>query len=75
MRIWPKSSNMFFTILILGQSAVSSPGFAGKEVSLREKVKPSAGSIIMNILPSVESETMGEIDKTRMMLERIEKAA
>jgi len=75
MRMWPKSSNVFFTILILGQSVVSSPGSAGKEVPLKEKVKPSAGSIIMNILPSVESETVGEIDKTRMMLERVEKAA
>lgn len=74
MRMWPKSSNVFFTILILGQSVVSSPGFAGKEVPLKEKIKPSAGSIIMNILPSVESEGLGQIDKTRMALDRLEKS-
>ena len=74
MKVGQKSFNTFFTILIFGQSVLGGPDTASKEVFLKEEVKPTAGSIILNILPSVESEGLGQIDKTRMALDRLEKS-
>jgi len=74
MKTRQKGLNTFFTILIFGQSVLGNPGTASKEAPLNKEVKPTAGSIILNILPSVESEGLGQIDKTRIALDRLEKS-